>query len=199
MNESGESKTWFDGELFRSALEARWRIFYREMDLVCDYENEPCAYDSELYQPDFMLRLQRVWILVKGAYPKQEEKAKAQGLARRSGYPVYFFCGEIPNPHEDDESWYTGSALAFFSDGTMDEAYWWCECPICQSAGIEFEGRAARLPCGCLSKNSLDSDHSHYNSERILNAYRAARDAELKVGTAEGCNLLTERKDVPLI
>jgi hypothetical protein len=197
MNEAGENRTWFDGELFRSGLEGRWRLFYREMDLVCDYEDEPVDYDSESFAPDFMLRFQGVWIIVKSTFPTNEEKAKARSLAGRSGNRVYFFYGAIPDPQEEDESWYTGSALAFFTDGTMEEAYWWCECPICHSAGIEFEGRAARLPCGCLRRNSADSDYSHYHSERILKAYQAAREAVVTVasnGTAE----LKEREGDPL-
>jgi hypothetical protein len=31
MKESGKNSTWFDGQLFRSEMEARWRLFYREM------------------------------------------------------------------------------------------------------------------------------------------------------------------------
>jgi hypothetical protein len=180
MKESGENKTWFDGQLFRSSPEARWRLFFSEMDLGCDYRQEPVEFDSEIYEPDFFLS-QGMWIIVKGTFPTTEEKSRACSLAEHSGYPVYLFFGEIPDPNPHDQSWYTASALAFFADGTMDEAYWWCECPISHSAGIQFEGRAANLPCGCLRS----SDPSHCHSERILNAYRVARKAELTSGATD--------------
>jgi hypothetical protein len=40
MKESGQKETWFEGQLFRRGLEARWRLFYREMDLGCFYKEQ---------------------------------------------------------------------------------------------------------------------------------------------------------------
>lgn len=108
MKESGASKTWFDGQLFRSLIEARWRLFYREMDIGCSYKERPVDFESESFEPDFFLG-QGVWTIVKGTFPTNEDKTKAQSLAERSGHPVYFFYGEIPHPRPDDELWYTAA------------------------------------------------------------------------------------------
>ena len=192
MQESGQSETWFEGELFRSGLEARWALFYQEMALIWTHKPDPVDFESESFQPDFFLR-QGLWTIVKGTFPTGEEKDKARSLAERSGYPVYFVYGEIPHPDPNDEAWYTASALAFFSDGTMDEAYWWCACPICHSAGIQFEGRAANLPCECMKGADPEWDPSHCHSERILRAYRNARKAEVTAGAEDGHDVLKKR------
>lgn len=97
MEEAGENKTSFEGTLFRSSLEARWGLFYREMRIFGAYRERPVEFDSESFQPDFFLR-QGAWIIVKGTFPTNEDKAKARSLAERSGHPVYFFYGEIPHP-----------------------------------------------------------------------------------------------------
>jgi hypothetical protein len=67
------------------------------MDVGCSYKEQAVEFDSELFEPDFFLS-QGLWTIVKGTFPTSEDKAKARSLAQRSGYPVYFFYGEIPIP-----------------------------------------------------------------------------------------------------
>lgn len=182
MKESGESPTRYRGELFRTGLEARWALFYWEMGLRWTYLEKPIAFHSESFEPDFYLRFPNLWTIVSRMFPTSEEKVKASSLAQRSGDPVYWFYGEIPDPHPIDTRWYSASALAFFVDGTTDEAYWWCECPSCESAGIAFEGRAGNLPCSCLRRRLPGTDYSHCYQGRIRSAYRVAREAKVKIG-----------------
>jgi hypothetical protein len=198
MKEAEASKTSYKGELFRSDLEARWAVFYWEMGLAWTYTENPVEFDSESFEPDFYLRRPDLWTIVSRMFPTSEEKAKASALARRSGDPVYLFYGEIPEPHPIDTRWYSASALAFFEDGTMDEAYWWCECPNCQGAGIAFEGRAGNLPCRCLRRKAPGTDYSHCYSGRILSAYRAAREAKV-TGSIDGYDVLEKHESDPFV
>lgn len=199
MNESGARKTSLTGTLFRSELEARWALFYRQMGIGHSYKEKPVDFDTVSCEPDFYLNSHSVWTMVCTMFPTGEEKAKARLLAERSGDPVYLFYGQIPDPHPVDPLWYSGSAMAFFPDGRGDEAYWWCECSNCESAGIEFEGRATHLPCGCLKRIFPGWDLPHDFSGRILRAYRVAREAKLTTASGDGHDELHDPNYRPLV
>lgn len=178
-------RTWFEHFRFRSQVEARWAVFFRSMEL--DYEYEGRWFDlgdGVRYLPDFWLPSLHCWIEVKGVVPTAREREKARRLARHTRSNVYIFYGStlyfrVPLQTPDDEGWYSYSAEAFFAAGGEDDAYWWCACPACGSLGLAEEGRAARLPCGCLggAGSRLDRSH-HYYSARLIAAYDRARNAE---------------------
>jgi hypothetical protein len=154
-------------------------MFFFHMDIEYKYEEEYFNLDGIWYRPDFWLPKQNCWFEIKGPYPIKLEKEKARRLAVRTEHSVYVWYGDIPVPRPDDESWCTGSSLAFFPDGREEEAHWWCDCPHCGTLGLEDEGRAASLPCGCLSRISSRLDISnHYFSPRLMGAFLAAREAE---------------------
>lgn len=171
--------TWFAENLYRSQIEARWALFFRCMDIPADYEERYFDLGGIFYRPDFWLPKQNCWIEIKGRLPTKQEREKARRLAAQTERVVHSFYGPIPEPNPEEESWYSGSAIVFFPDGTGDEAYWWCECPVCGRLGLESEARATNLACGCLVRISSRLDRSnYYYSPRLLQAYSYAREAE---------------------
>ena len=64
--------TWHDGILYRSRLEARWRIFFDELGLDPEYETQGFDVDGTWYLPDFLLHapLGDIWAEVKPTWSK---------------------------------------------------------------------------------------------------------------------------------
>ena len=48
--------TTYRGQRFRSALEARWAVFFDDQEIIWNYEPEKFALTSGVYIPDFHLR-----------------------------------------------------------------------------------------------------------------------------------------------
>lgn len=168
--------TWFEGILYRSQTEARWAVFLRCMDIPFEYEERHFTLGGMFYLPDFWLPKQNCWLEIKGPFPTREEKEKARRLAAHEQRNVYVCFGDIPEP--EDDSWYTGSCVVFFPDGRDDDTHWWCECFVCGTLGLEFEGSAASLTCGCLRHATSRSDvPKGYRSTRLLQAYLVAIEA----------------------
>lgn len=173
---------------FRSRLEARWAVFFDTLGVPFSYEPEGFDMDGLRYLPDFWLPEQRLWIEVKPVKPSAIEIKKAALLAEGTGHDVVVFFGSIPSevpvPEEpyvrrtgriryDDESGYRR-----FADGLEDIDHIWCECPVCGYVGVTYEGRAARLPCGCLCRRDRFEDKGYNaDSPRILMAFAEARNA----------------------
>ena len=152
-------------------------MFFRSMDIEFEYEEQYFDLGGLFYQPDFWLPKQNCWFEVKGPYPTKEEKEKSRRLAAHVQRNVYICFGDIPEPADD--SWYTGSCIVFSPDGADDESHWWCECPICGSLGLQFQGSLVSLPCACFrhAPSHLTVARGHC-SPRLLRAYSAAKTAE---------------------
>lgn len=163
--------TRWAGTLFRSRTEARWAVFFDALLLEWFYEPDGYELPSGPYLPDFWLPHVNggCFVEVKGAYPTSAEQAKAAELAIATGRPVYTFFGPVALP---DDRRTTDSAVAQFPDGSQDFHYLWCECGICGNLGIQFDGRSARLDCGCY-----ETSDKEYNaaSPLLRTAYDAAR------------------------
>lgn len=169
-------QTRYAGCHFRSRTEARWAVFFDHLGIEWRYELEGWEFGGVRYLPDFWLPEQQCWMEVKGTEPTEAEWQKAYFLAEGTGRPVFIFYGEV-GPD--------GTAQRF-ANGWDDEQMW-CECPHCGSFGIEYHGRAARLPCRCIKKNDGPSwaDRGHNaKSTRLLAAYEAARSARFEFGDA---------------
>jgi len=152
-------------------------MFFFHMNVEYRYEEEYFNLRGLFYRPDFWLPKQNCWFEIKGPFPNQEEKEKARRLAAHVQRNVYVCFGDIPEP--EDDSWYTGSCVVFFPDGSDDESHWWCDCLVCGTLGLQFEGSAASLICGCLRHSTSDLDlPKGYRSPRLLRAYLAAREAK---------------------
>lgn len=182
-------QTAYNGYLFRSRLEAKWAVFFDMLRVRYEYEREGFDLgEVGYYLPDFWLPDFEVWIEIKGQMPTDEEEKRAAALADSSGHTVFIFWGEIPLPSDAENIGgpdLHDSAFAHFpkregeSEGGWDNHYNWCECPKCGKLGIEFDGRAARLGCGCHP-----SSDKTYNvgSPRLMAAYIAARSARFEHG-----------------
>ena len=171
-------ETFYRGCHFRSRTEARWAVFFDRANIPWRYEVEGYQLGSTRYLPDFWLPRQECWAEIKGRRPDlgSIEDKKAAALAQGSGKMAYLFFGDIWLPFY--EPWYDDSAWAYFPNGTMDQGYWWCECPDCGAMGIEFEGRSDRLPCKQLGCPTHANDKTRTpDSDRLLSAYAAARQA----------------------
>jgi hypothetical protein len=171
--------TVFDGHKFRSRLEARWAVFFKELGIKYEYEKEGFDLDGTWYLPDFWLPKQECWVEIKGKEPTEEESELVNKLAGYSGHTVYIFFGqiEIPNEYGNMD---TDGAYRYDRYG-WDNCYRWCECPICGNIGIEYEGRAHRLACGCTSRQT-DGKVYGGGSKRLLSAYKSARQARFEYG-----------------
>jgi len=81
--------TYFNGDRFRSRLEARWALFLTEMGWVYDYEPEGFVLDNgTCYLPDFYISDLDTWIEVKPDLPTDEEIEKLRLLS--AGFPNSF-------------------------------------------------------------------------------------------------------------
>jgi len=81
-------ETEWKGYRFRSRLEARWAVFFEELDLSWDYEVQGYEFkDGTKYLPDFWLPQVSMWAEVKGGGFTHEEMRKAILLAKKTEYP----------------------------------------------------------------------------------------------------------------
>lgn len=170
-------ETIYRGYRFRSRAEARWAVFMDVLHVPWRYEHEGYELDGVRYLPDFWLPDHQFFFEVKGAAPAKGEIEKARLLAQASHHPVYVVFGNIgtPNIPFDPSSM---SAFAFFPpDGVHDDSHWWCECPSCGYVGIQYEGRAGRLPCNCPKPNDKTRN---YETPRLVAAYEAAAQARFE-------------------
>lgn len=169
--------TNYGGFTFRSRTEARWAVFFDELDIKWDYEREGFEVDGRRYLPDFWLPDLERWLEVKGVAPTEDEHHKAQWLAEATSFEVLLAYGEPRCPdgsydRHDDSMWH------YDLDGIWDSAWWWAECPDCGFVDATFNGRAARLRCRCIVSKSPGEDKVYnWQSPRLTEAYAEARRA----------------------
>ena len=171
---------------YRSRLEARWSIVFDTMGIEFEYEKEGYDLgDGLFYLPDFFIPHLKCWIEIKGE--REYNGKKMDRLAEHTGYPVYVFCGQIPNPDTLEPSGppYRENQSAFIHFGGWDLHHVWCQCPDCGAFGIEFDARTDRLQCkknGC-PKHGLNDDKGYNgDSEQLKLAYSAGRKARFEYG-----------------
>lgn len=121
-------ETVYDGYRFRSRLEARWAVFFNEVNIKYEYEKEGFDLPSGRYLPDFWLPDLDSWLEVKGGIPTEKEIDLGSELAlfskkdfiivaslpheimyhRKQDIPSTFpFCWsyEPTNNEDKDEDW----------------------------------------------------------------------------------------------
>jgi hypothetical protein len=185
-------ETVYRGYRFRSRLEARWAVFFDAMKIEWRYEFEGYLFkDGTMYLPDFFLP-KFGWIEIKGKYPTGEENHKITMLCIESNTMAYLFFGDIPTQKQLDTFDFRESSYAFFPpNGAEDFPYVWCECPICGSIGIQFDGRSARNKhkeeCPVIEEYKLGNDKNYNSSsDRLLHAYNLARSARFEFDEYRG-------------
>jgi len=111
-------ETVYKGYRFRSRLEARWAVFFDELDVEWEYEKEGYNLDeSGLYLPDFWLPCANFifewsgyWLEIKGAYPLQGEIDTASNLAKFTKHTTFIAYGL---PGDNQLIWFHESGNKF--------------------------------------------------------------------------------------
>ncbi len=201
-------ETVFHGHKFRSRLEARYAVLLDHLGVNWDYEPEGFDLDGVRYLPDFWLPALNCFLEIKPTAPvlNSDEWTKAEALSVHTKRAVYCFFGRLDRPSGE----YGGSAGDggyIWHDGDWDNGQMWCECPDCHVIDIRFEGRSNRLSCkepyecaqarqerpdhycdncdGRCPRHGGNLDRGHtYDASRIVEAYRAARQARFEHGAA---------------
>jgi len=176
--------TIYRGYRFRSRLEARWAVFMDSINVRFEYEGEGFAFDGYAYLPDFFLPDMDCFLEIKPTDPSEEEVTKAILLCEHTGKNVYILVGQPSCPcfYTPNQFYGNNSKMEYFGcdltakydwdrGAQQDSHYLWCECPKCGKIGIQFDGRAERILCGC----AIDGRLHNFNSPRLVSAYNAAR------------------------
>jgi hypothetical protein len=180
-------QTRYRGYRFRSRLEARWAVAFDAMGLRWEYEPEGFVLPSgKHYLPDFRVTLERgsiLWFEVKpegGSSPEFEafmagSRTPARGAVLHDIPDPELVRDDLFAPSSEYECWFTAGDEA----PSTDYGYRFCACPSCGVAGFEFEGRAARLRCGCAVHEGVDRNHTP-DHPKIVGAFEDARGARFE-------------------
>ena len=166
-------QTIFDGHVFRSRTEARWAIFFNEMQLAYTYE--PNCYEFPLsphsvllathpsktikYIPDFFIPSLQVFIEIKPHVPNTIECIKAFLLAEQTSLPV-FVCWDLKKMH----------TVAFFPDGRIELEYTFKQCTACNTINIT-DLRALRASCVCCLHTHIHPNLIHAKQIAISHTF----------------------------
>src|SRR5690606_12205441 len=120
-------ETVYAGIRFRSRLEARWAVFFDEIDIPWEYEPESFALRDGAYMPDFRLgdfRGGPVWFEVKP--PEASADHRWLDLAEATGRPVFVARG-MPKVDRESLRW-SGwpGIMAVLDDETSVDCYEFC-------------------------------------------------------------------------
>lgn len=179
-------ETIYKGYRFRSRLEARTAVFMDQLGIQWLYEPEGYDLDGLWYLPDFYLPELRTWVEIKPEKPTGEEEQKAARLAYHTAKRVVLFYDPDFTKQLDPYTWCDDNAHAYWGEAG-DYHYLWCICPWCGAAGIEFDGRGARV-CrrgngenwhpSCRPEVNLYEDKAYSaDHDRIIGAIHASRAA----------------------
>src|SRR5919202_5797757 len=96
-------ETVYNGQRFRSRLEARWAVFFDALGVPWEYEREGFDLgEFGYYLPDFWLPRQRLWVEIKSIEAIEEEQWKLAALAQSDSQGPPWRCaqlqGRIPRP-----------------------------------------------------------------------------------------------------
>lgn len=187
-------QTRYAGYFFRSRLEARWAVFFDTLRLDWSYEPEGFELVRHgYYLPDFrvMMRGYPVWFEIKpgneAEYPPFTEFINSSPGSWRGAV-----LNEIPDPRYVSRSqgyWYPpckdtpyclwGQTEEDMPDGGWDNHFRFCVCKQCGEVGFEFDGRSARIGCGCSCHKDSDKNYTP-DHPRIVAAFAAARAARFE-------------------
>jgi hypothetical protein len=122
--------TAYGGYQFRSRIEARWAVFFTQMQFRWRYEDDGWPLPGGWYLPDFLLLLsgeRGLWVEIKPhGVPESDAVAKCAELASGHGWPVYLVCGA---PQVEEFRWYRfapdGKRIKSRGDATHIPAEWY--------------------------------------------------------------------------
>jgi hypothetical protein len=183
--------THYDGYKFRSRTEARWAVFFNNLQVQYQYEPEGFKFDDgECYLPDFYLPnvgnrstdIDGIWVEVKGqAEPMHELDAldTASKLAELTGEAVAVLCGPLANGEEfqpEESGHFEADPL---DDGTVavDNHMRWLKCHNGRCRAVKYEFDESNYftceQCGSRCTNS---------HQDVVNAVQKARSARFEHG-----------------
>src|SRR5665648_473140 len=206
-------ETVYKGYRFRSRPEGRWAVFFDKLGVEYQYELDGYFLPKELgkteavlyfpehgdgfgdlrYLPDFWLPKLELFVEIKGENPSEKEYAKAHRLQKLTGNEVALL-GPVPYPQLIDnwavlKGYQTYQSNFMYGDGYVgvcggDFPYAFCECPFCRVIGFTFDGRSARIGCGCEQHKQVANGDKTYNNAtpRLVAAYARARQARFEHG-----------------
>ncbi len=153
-------KTFYNGYVFRSKLEATWAVFFDSLDIKYDYEiqgfqlgGDAISREIKYYRPDFYLPDYGYWIEIKSRGKiTHEELVKIHEFNRRTEGNFYLLIGN-PYPKE-----YIGEIVTD-SENHMR----WGKCPITNRLDLFVDGRWGTESIDC-NECKTKSDCIAYNS-----------------------------------
>ena len=164
-------ETEFLGITYRSRTEARWAVLMHELGVKFHYEAE--AFDlseAGYYLPDFWLPELDLFIEIKPIVSVDGRSSPTQYLCMATEKNVITFCGPPSDPSIGD--FREDGFVDVFYDGTVgwDSHHWFCLCPKCGRAGIEFMGRSDRIKCRCQKSIHADKGYN-WDDAKLLDAF----------------------------
>mgnify|MGYP003653771470 CR=1 FL=1 len=190
------------GHNFRSRLEARWALVFDALNMNWRYECEGIeAPSGKKWLPDFQLDLQGeiTWVEIKPPhlsgtggvrskiFPHKElEMLEHMSFGLPEGERIWAVASDIPDLREpllgQESVMIWGGA-----EGGRDYSYCLCVCPACLVAGVEFDGRSARINCDCSHeekkaagdpRNHVEHGDKNYTADHpaVLQAYAFAKE-----------------------
>lgn len=157
-------QTRYDGHHFRSRLEARWAVFFNELDIPWEYEPQGYEINGRKYLPDFWLPEQSLWFEVKGEMPDEATLDMYTEMAAQTNTVFVVALGSIK-----------GATFGVCDpEATCARPREWTECAAC--------GRLDITPNDWHMTPSLDLCGWAEVSDRIRDAYTAASSARFEHG-----------------
>ena len=184
-------ETYYNGYRFRSRLEARWAVFFDEMNIKYEYEPEGFEEENEKghkirYLPDFYLPESKLYAEVKGTtyrggIPKKDAIKMAHMIKSTDVCPNgIILLGDIPCPTEDDDMLY---AIWKYNGKGLVWGYEMCKYPTgdlknfldYEYTGNYFESNDDLALTGCISFDYPDGLRSDGKVTKALGYARQAR------------------------
>ena len=171
-------ETRFDNIMFRSRIEARWAMVFKQLGIRYIYEQEryEMFYNGVkfVYMPDFNLIDLNCFVEVKGKQPNGRERNVAWVLSKYTDCLVHIVFGQIPYPFIDD--WYRYDFDTFTYDATfmrfgqhIPTKYALNQCSKCSRIEFVPNGDRALISCGCERINT------NLPTRKIASAFMRAR------------------------
>lgn len=187
-------ETIYKGYRFRSRLEARWAVFFDEMNVKYQYEVEGFDFGDTKYLPDFYLSEQKIWLEIKPEKPSTKELNKARLLKSSvdDGVAVGILYGDPwVTPDSDfvgiDDTNYCLLLLEFWGDGddADDVNCLFSECRRCKKflfhETITSHCEGSKHADGYVGYGCCDRMGLTY-TDKLKKAYYAARQARFEHG-----------------
>jgi hypothetical protein len=191
--------TQYNGIIFKSALEARWAVFFDCLGIEYYYEPHfeevETGCTSVYYKPDFYIPALNKYFEIKPSKPTHEEKVKAAAWTNDICEIVILF--KLNPPTEDKEN----GCVCMIDVKGKPRFFWgycWGECPKC--GHVDFDEMGQVLSCGCYSKEQLgkmyfeegESSPNFERSKRLLTAYRFANNFKFTKGNTKKAEKLIQ-------